>query len=128
MKIHYRSIDGMKYRITETFTMDTGIIPKKTIKTDFSYLDAAGNLTIEKGFCWDGATGAFDTDTVMKASCLHDAFCNWMAQDLLPRQPYWKLAGDLFYRMCMQDDMPSWRAKCLHLAVIANGKLRYSVG
>jgi len=127
MKIKYQSVHDMKYRVLETFTMDTGITLEKPIKTRFSYIDEAGNLTIEKGFCWDGASGAFDTDTIMRASLIHDCFCNWMAQDLIPYDPYWRLANQLFFRICKQDDMNDIRAKFAYLAVKANGRLRYGV-
>lgn len=126
-KIKYASTDSFKYRIFETFSTYIGIIPPEEIKTAFSSLDMGGNLTIEKGFCWDGASGGFDTDSIMRASCLHDALCSWMVKDLLPYDPYWQQANDLLREMSLEDGMSKFRAAYVFHVVKYHGRLRYGV-
>jgi hypothetical protein len=37
-----------------------------------------------EGYTWDGATGAIDTHSIIKASCVHDIFCELINARLLP--------------------------------------------
>lgn len=123
----YAGLENWKYRVLKTFTMDVGFILDKPIVTDFSRIDEAGALTIEKGFCWDGASGAIDTDTIMLASCVHDVFCNWMVKGLLPYNPYWDKADALLRKIATDEGMSKFRANLVYQAVKYHGRLRYGV-
>jgi len=124
----YDNLEDYKYRVIKTFTLDVGFTVDKPIKTHFSSIDEAGNLTIKAGFCWDGASGAIDNDSIMKGSCAHDALCNWMDQGLLDRDKYWKLADELLVRLSEQDGMKDVRQSAVYWAVRAWGFVRYGVG
>ena len=123
----YQVLDNPKYRIIQPLIIDTGIIPPQPIKTNFSALYMNGKLSIEKGFCWDGASGGFDTDNFMRASLIHDAFCNWMVQDLLPYNPYWDKADALLRKIALEDGMSKFRANYVYQAIKYHGRLRYGV-
>ena len=125
--IDYDNLKDYKYRVIKTFTLNTGFTLDKPIRTNFSHIDEAGNLTIESGFCWDGASGAVDTDSIMRGSCAHDALCNWMDQGLLDRDKYWKPADELLVRLSEQDGMRDIRQSAVYLAVKAWGLIRYGV-
>lgn len=116
---------NMKYRVLETFQVQTNIIPDKPIKTAFSSLSKDGLLTIEKGFCWDGATGYFDRDTIMRASCIHDAFCNWQEMGLLEVK-HRKQADKMLRQHCLEDGMSELEAAIVYRAVKRYVELRYS--
>lgn len=120
----YSSLRGMKYRIIKGFELQTNIIPPQSIKTNFSSLSKDGLLTVEKGFCWDGATGAIDTDTIMYASCVHDAFCNWQEQGLLNVE-HREQADKLLKQLCEEDGMNKLRTKWVYEAVKTYVELRY---
>lgn len=121
----YTKLHNWKYRITKGFSSQTDIIPPEKIQTSFSTLTVKGRLYICKGFCWDGASGAIDTKSIMKASCVHDAFCNWMSDGLLDYKVYWIPAAKLLHKICITEDMSKVRAEYVYKAVLANGIIRY---
>lgn len=123
----YQELGGWKYRIIQPLIIETDIIPPKPIKTNFSALYMNGKLSIEKGFCWDGASGGFDTANFMRASLIHDCFCNWMVQDLLPYNPYWDKADALLRKIALEDGMSKFRANYVYQAIKYHGCLRYGV-
>ena len=125
--MNYEDLGNWKYRVIKGFSVQTDIIPPKKIQTNFATLTMKGRLYIHKGFCWDGASGAFDTKNIMKASCLHDIFCNWMEAGLLSYDDYWIPAARLLKRICKEKDMSDFRAKYVYDAVVLNGRLRYGV-
>jgi len=122
--MEYGKLGDWKYRATEGFTLPTGIIPPKPIKTHFSALDIEGNLTIDKGFCWDGATGAIDSENIMRGSCVHDAFCNWQDQGYLDVE-HRKQADLLLKKIILEDGMSEFRAGYVYGAVQTYVKIRY---
>ena len=123
-KIKYSSLRGLKYRLLETIEIETNIIPPKPIKTDFSSLSADGKLTVEKGFCWDGATGGLDTENVMRASLIHDAFCNWQHQGYLDLE-HRKQADKLFRNLLDEDGVDPFRAGYMYGAIKTYVEMRY---
>lgn len=78
-------IEGYNYQLTEDYTALTNIRPQYNIDTDFISLSCMGQLTLRKGFAWDGASGALDTEGIMRAACEHDAFYRLMRMEELPR-------------------------------------------
>ena len=102
--MQYESLKDWKYRILKTFSIQTDMRPERTIRSTFSTLTTNGTLYIKRGFCWDGASGAVDTDTIMLASCCHDAGCNWYLNGLIND----KLRSDfddLFYELCSVETL-----------------------
>lgn len=95
---------GNHYRVTKTFCMGTGIVPPQVIDEVFASLDKQGNITIRRGFCWDGATGAFDTKDIMLASCIHDVFCEWYNRGLITKENR-KAADRLFQKVNKDEGM-----------------------
>lgn len=124
--MEYESLKDWKYRIIKTFSLGTGIKPAKTIRTNFSTLTVRGRLYIHKGFCWDGASGARDTDNIMRGSCLHDAGCNWYLKGLITDEMRSQF-DDLFYKLIKEDGMSDLRAGYIIKAVKANTKIRYGI-
>jgi hypothetical protein len=122
----YEDLNDWKYRVTEGFSIPTKIFPEETIRSNFATLTVRGRLYIQKGFCWDGASGAFDTDTIMKPSCCHDVGCNWFLAGLITAEMRGEF-DDLFYALCLKAGMNSMRAKVVYKAVRANTRIRYGV-
>jgi hypothetical protein len=123
---NYDKVAGV-YRVRKTFSVTSDIIPPKEVKTHFSNLSMNGTITIEKGFVWDGASGAFDTPNIMLASCIHDALCYWMVQEKLDYDMYWDLANDLMRDITDQAGMSKARKAWVHAAITAHGRLKYGV-
>lgn len=125
--IEYEKLGDWKYRVTKGFSICTNIIPPQKIQTKFSTLTEKGRLYFHKGFCWDGASGAYDSTNIMLASCAHDALCNWMVDGLLDYDDYRIPAAVLLKRICKEQGMSDFRAEYVYKAVVANGIVRYGV-
>ena len=123
----YERIGFRTWRVLKTFDtvceFDTS--DDEPIITKFGHFEDK-ILRIEKGFRWDGATGALDTADIMKASCVHDWFCNAVDNGVLPIV-YRRKGDDLFKRICLEEGMPEFRANYCHAAVVAWGHAKYHV-
>jgi len=120
--VNYEEIGFRKYRLLTKLVVDTGISPPdgKEVRTKFGFLSVTGILTLYPGYQWDGATGAIDTISILRASALHDWFCLHVITRKLPPE-YRRKGDDLFYLVCIEDGMPKIRADYAHAAVIAYG-------
>lgn len=106
--IRYRS--GYKHILNETYTVITPIRPASVTQVDdWVILEPSGRLTIKKGYAWDGASGAFDTKTIMRGSLVHDALYQLMREEKLPL--YWiDQVNELLHTICIEDGMNWLRA------------------
>lgn len=112
--IFYR--EGYKYQLAQEYSLQTPI--KGThIEDEYFLLLDDGLLTIRKGYAWDGASGpTIDTKSSMRASLVHDVFCQVMRDKRLAF--IWQNhVNRLFYTHCVEDGMWKWRAAMWHLAV-----------
>ena len=110
----YKRIGHYKYELTEVFQLDTGIRVDRayaaplggTLATDwFVVLASNGNLLLNVGYAWDGASGpALDTSSIMRASLVHDGFYQLMRESGLDPS-YRKPADKLLRSMCREDGM-----------------------
>lgn len=118
-----------RYQIIKGFKENIGIFPpnNEPIDTMFGTLSAKGILHIKKGFTWDGATGAVDTTTFMRGSCIHDWGCNAVNNDRLPAEPYRRLFDDLLEKHVKNDAMNPYRADYVHWAVRTWGKIKHGI-
>ena len=85
-KIAYKA--GYKYVLQLTYSLCVPLSPKTNIMSSGGYvhLDTSGNLTIYKGYAWDGASGpAIDSKAFMRGSLVHDACYQLIAEGLLPQ-------------------------------------------
>jgi hypothetical protein len=104
-----------KYSLIETFTVQT-IVRSFSAKMQFCELHPDGRLTIHAGYCWDGATGALDTDDILLASCIHDIFCEMIAAGLLPVYSQ-ALADEEFRLVERRQNMPWYRRFWTYMVV-----------
>lgn len=122
--VDYEKLGLRSYRLIKDISKKTNSRPPngKGLLTKFGYLDDDGLLTLYAGFCWDGATGALDTNDIMRASAFHDWFCNNVLNRSLPSS-YRREGDDLFYIIMLEDGAPRWRAIYAHGAVVLYGKM-----
>ena len=125
-QIQYKK--GYKYQLYKDYSVRTCITPKTKIiipETHFSrpyiILDANGNLSIYRGYAWDGASGpTIDTSSTMRPALVHDALYQCLRQrgdHFQDVERVRELADNLFYRMCREDGMDWFRAKYFYWAV-----------
>ena len=114
--IRYRK--GYKYQLTEDYTVNVGISPEAAIDTDYIDLATEGNLTIRKGYAWDGPSGpTIDTTNFMRGSVVHDALYQLMREGLLDHTVYRTIADRVLVDCCREDGMSSIRARTVYLGV-----------
>jgi len=107
--IYYQK--GFKYQLTKTACFKVEIYPKADIDTDYIFLTTKGDLTIRKGYAWDGASGTtIDTKSSMQGSLVHDALYQLLRMGLL--LPSWRHQVDREFRNLLKaDGMWWWRAE-----------------
>ena len=118
MSIFYKT--GYKYQLTETEIVDTGFFwgLTETVQTPFLTLEPSGQLTILRGYAWDGPSGpTIDTKDFLRGSLVHDALYQLMRQGHI-EQRFRDRADQLLWQICLEDGMWRWRAyyvyKSLH--------------
>jgi hypothetical protein len=114
MTIYY--VEGFKYQLAANLVVDTPIRGLR-IDDDYFTLTENGRLIVRKGYAWDGASGpTFDTKSSMRASLVHDVFCQAMRDGRMSFD-YQDQVNALFRQHCIEDGMWSWRASAWHAAV-----------
>ena len=75
------------------------------------------------GYAWDGSSGpAKDTWACMRASALHDLWCQAMRKNIYKNSYLnWVRAASEYRRICRADGMPAWRASLRYAALCAYG-------
>ena len=119
--IRYRS--EYKYQIASEFRIKITILPAAGIVTDFIELKTDGELTIKKGYAWDGPSGpVVDTKENLRASLVHDALYQLMRNEELSTRRHRKTADRLFRRICKEDGVSSMTANIYYNALRRFGK------
>lgn len=76
--------DAYNYQLKETYVLAIEIKPSLAIDHEYIKFDVNGNLTINKGYAWDGPSGpTFDALTFMPGSLMHDALYQLMRKVIL---------------------------------------------
>lgn len=107
---------GYKYQLREDAWFKTTCRPPEMVETTFLTLRPDGWLHIKTGYAWDGASGAIDTDSIMRGSLFHDAMYQLLRSGLLPAI-YKGVADIKFQRCCIEDKMFKVRAHYVYKAV-----------
>lgn len=110
--------DGYKYQLTESYNIKINILPVADINTPYIKLTKQGDLTIEKGYAWDGPSGpTIDTKNFMRGSLVHDALYQLMREKHLHKGSCRQPADRLLQQICKEDGMSSLRAWFVYEAV-----------
>lgn len=108
---------GFKYQLAENYSVATPITGY-SIKNSYFQIDPDGRVTVFAGYAWDGASGpTFDTKNSMRASLIHDVFCQCMRDQKISYVLWQDLINDVFRNMCIEDGMSSFRAWFWHFGV-----------
>ena len=116
--IFYRA--GYKYQLAREYRCLTGILPERAIRTQFLTLDLVGELTIRRGYAWNGADVIPDDKEVMRASLVHDALYQLLRDGHLEQK--WRLDADqILMAICIEDDLSPTYAQAIFAAVRMGG-------
>ena len=100
--------DGYKYQLKKTYSLPIELQPDADITTPFIRLDTRGNLTLIKGYAWDGPSGpTIDTLNFMRGSLAHDALYQLMREKELDNNKFRAAADRILQRICKEDGMCS---------------------
>ncbi|MDD5338435.1 MAG: DUF1353 domain-containing protein [Dehalococcoidales bacterium] len=117
MNSRYRKLKGWKYQLLDDYKIYVEIYPKTDIVNAYLHLTTGGQLTINAGYAWDGASGpTFDTPCTMRASLIHDVLYQMMRLGAISLS-YRKYADTLLRDICIQDGMNKVRACLWYWAV-----------
>lgn len=105
---------GYEYQLTEDLTIQTSM-HGFNITTDWIRLTPDGEMTLKKGYAWDGATSFPDIKSIMTGSAIHDAFYQLMRMGLIPRT-FRRLIDQNFVEICAKRGMME-----ITQAVVFNG-------
>jgi len=113
----YRSIKRWKYQTLTEMVYETGwhLPRRQSVATGMGWvhLTSDGRLTIQRGYCWDGASGpTLDTASTMRASLVHDALYQLLREGQLPRWYRYK-ADHCLGRIMLREyrgEWPKWHA------------------
>ncbi|CAD5373489.1 conserved hypothetical protein [Rubrivivax sp. A210] len=114
--IAYRG--GYKYQLRSDCVVAIPLRPPAPIDTEYIDLTTEGQLTIRKGYAWDGPSGpTIDTKNFMRGSLVHDALYQLMRENRLDRRIHRETADRILQSMCKEDGMSSLRAWWVYEAV-----------
>jgi len=117
--ISYKS--GYKFKLWGRAKAQLHIYPKTQLEVpNWISLHPEGGIVIADGYAWDGASGAIDTKSIMRASLVHDALYQ-MIREGLPIVR--KEADKEFYRIMREDGMWWIRAQYIYWTVRLFGKV-----
>jgi len=121
--IRYTKLRLYKYRLKDDYTIQIDITPLIDIVADFIVLTTKGELTIKRGYAWNGPTGpTLDTKDFMRGSLVHDALYQLIRENYISME-YRNYADSLLKTICLEDGMSKFRAWYIHLAVRRFGGL-----
>lgn len=101
---------GYKYQLYEDEFFLTKVFPDEDIRDGFISLTTWGDLTIKKGYAWDGPSGpTIDTKSFRRGSLAHDALYQILRTGKLDKK--WRKEADyLLHDIIIQDGMCKIRA------------------
>lgn len=118
--------DGWLYRLELDYQFQVDITGY-SIKTNWLEMDTSGLITLNRGYCWDGATWCPEFKTIRRGSLEHDALYQLMQLGLLPSS-YKKLADKHLIKTCKEDGMNGVLRKIVYQAVKMGGDTRKGEG
>lgn len=96
---------GYKYQLHSPFKLTINIKPEKDIITHYIQLNTQGELLLNKGYAWDGASGpAPDFDNAMTGALVHDALYQLIRHGELSKS-YKDEADYIFYELCIRSGL-----------------------
>jgi hypothetical protein len=119
--ILYKKRARYKYNLHSDVEYPTNIKVETPQISRVLIIDEVGNLSIKKGYSWDGPSGpTIDTKNFMKGSLIHDALYQLMRENIIP-QNFRKKADEILREICLECGMSKIRAWWVYMGVRAFG-------
>ncbi|MBN1555609.1 MAG: DUF1353 domain-containing protein [Phycisphaerae bacterium] len=115
--ILYKKRSKYKYNLRSDTKYSTNLDVENPADLGFLAITSAGELTIRKGYSWDGPSGpTLDTKNFMRGSLVHDALYQLMREEILPQSAR-KRADEILRDICRECGMSKFRAWYVYQAV-----------
>lgn len=112
LKIQYRK--GFKYQLAYNYRANLGSCPPIAVTFHWFSISEDGEITIKRGYAWDGASGpGIDTKTIHRGALVHDVLYQCMRLELLPKS-YRQTADEIMREICLEDGMSRIRAAWIY--------------
>tara|TARA_R110000772_G_C13310322_1_gene440481 strand:- start:54115 stop:54588 length:474 start_codon:yes stop_codon:yes gene_type:complete len=93
VNLYYQDAERYIYKISEKVSIEvpfeSGLLPTQVVANEFIKLECIDTgtvlITAKKGYSWDGASGAINTESWVVASLVHDCLYQLMREGLLNR-------------------------------------------
>ena len=89
------------------------------------------SVTLRRNYAWDGSSGPFvaDTPECMRASALHDVWCQAMRLDEMYENGFknWRRGAREYRLVCIEDGMAPTRAYMRYLGLIGKGGVEVGI-
>lgn len=122
-KIQYENLCKYKYRLLADLVLQSSI-KGIFLRTEYIELRYDGQLTLRKGYAWDGPSGpTVDTEDSLAGSAGHDALYQLLTLKAIPAHLREAADNDL-RRWCVEDGMLPARAAYWYEGVRVFGGLR----
>lgn len=122
----YRKLSKYKYQLMETFKVKLPFTVSSFKETFWIRLNI-DELTITKGYCWDGASCAIDTHTFMIPSLVHDALYQLIRVKKIDIK-HRKDADNVLKALCIECGMSKVRALYVYAMVRMFGGKHIKLG
>lgn len=136
--LQYQDAEKYLYKIYQAASIEvpfkSGLQPKQIVANDFITLECIDSdtvlLTAKKGYSWDGASGAINTESWIIASLIHDMFYQLFREGSLDRSlrkqadqaMYYFLKKSMIRGNYLSRQWGATRARASYLGVRAVGK------
>lgn len=117
-KIVYQKFGDRCYQLAREYQFVTQCRPSERVSIPFIVLEPTGQCTLAQGFVFDGASGpVFQTKTILRAACEHDAKYRLMREGLLDAETYQVVADAELHNRMLEDGVIAIRADLFFTAV-----------
>ncbi|AFK66704.1 tail assembly chaperone [Colwellia phage 9A] len=112
------------YELLEDYMYMGYVKPLFEIRHKYFTIFPNGLILIKKGYQWNGANVIKDTKQNLRASLVHDAYCQAMALKILPMS--YRLPSDRTYKkLCKSDGMNKYWAGTQFFFLRAYGLIKF---
>ena len=106
-----------KYSLVKDCYYKTGIKVNKPGDHGLIVINEKGDLTVKKGYAWDGPSGpTIDTKSFMRGSLIHDALYQLMREKKIDQSERLK-ADKILQHICLECGMSKIRAWWVYYAL-----------
>jgi hypothetical protein len=120
----YKKVKG-GYVLTEDYHYMGKVKPTFMVKHNFFQIYQTGLVIVKKGYFWNGANIVKDTKKNLRASCVHDAYCQALGWYLIPMKPYRQKSDETFSDICKEDGMSKFVAGLYYLGLRVYGLVAF---